>query len=52
MSKRGGPRGSELVVQDWLQRRSDLVDVRFVGDAGLGPPDFLPGSMARKSPSK
>ena len=41
VSKRGGPRESELVVRDWLQRRSDLVEVRFVGDAGEGPPDFL-----------
>lgn len=41
MSERGGPRGSELVVQDWLQGRPDLVDVRFVGDAGPGPPDFV-----------
>ena len=41
MSKRGGPRGSELVVQDWLRRQPDIVDVRYVGDAGAGPPDFL-----------
>lgn len=41
MSKRGGPRGSELLVQEWLHRRPDVVDVRFVGDEGEGPPDFL-----------
>ena len=41
MSSRSGPRGSELVVQDWLQRRPDVVDIRYVGDLGEGPPDFL-----------
>ena len=41
MSKQSGPRGSELVVQEWLQRRSDVVDVHYVGDVGEGPPDFL-----------
>lgn len=41
MSSRSGPRGSEIVVQDWLQRRSDVVDFRYVGDLGEGPPDFL-----------
>ena len=41
VSSRSGPRGSELVDQDWLQRRSDVVDVRYVGDLGEGPPDFL-----------
>lgn len=29
------------MVQDWLQRRSGVVDVHFVGDVGEGPPDFL-----------
>ena len=41
MSKRTGPRGSELVVRDWLEQRPDIEDVRYVGDAGEGPPDFL-----------
>lgn len=41
MSGRNGPRGSELVVRDWLQRRSDVVESRYVGDLGEGPPDFL-----------
>ena len=41
MSSQSGPRGSELVVEDWLQRRSDVVDFRYVGDLGEGPPDFL-----------
>lgn len=41
MSSRSGPRGSELVVQDWLQRRPDVEDIRYVGDSGEGPPDFL-----------
>ena len=29
------------MVQDWLRRRPDIVDVRYVGDADAGPPNFL-----------
>ena len=41
MNRWGGPRASEFVVHDWLRRRPGLVDVRYVGDLGEGPPDFL-----------
>ena len=28
-------------MQEWLQCRSDVMNVRYVGDEGEGPPDFL-----------
>ena len=36
-----GPKGSEIAVESWLRRRPGITDVRFVGDEGEGPPDFL-----------
>ena len=28
-------------MEQWLRRRPGVTDVRFVGDEGEGPPDFL-----------
>ena len=36
-----GPKGSEVLVEEWLRRRPGLTDVRFVGDQGEGPPDYF-----------
>lgn len=36
-----GPKGSEIRVEQWLRHRPSVTDVRFVGDEGEGPPDFL-----------
>ena len=36
-----GPRGSEVAVEQWLRGRPGLTDLRFVGNQGEGPPDYI-----------